>query len=62
MSDKYKIADDIDIDGLWYWIQNRYYRRYATEISPALLKKAIKLADLMDDIEKEFEQEKLIHS
>lgn len=62
MSNKYKIADDIDIDGLWYWINNRYYRRYATEISPALLKKVIELADLMDDVEKEFEKEKLIHS
>jgi len=51
------IAGEIDNEGLWYWIQNGYYRRYATVFSMETLKKIIEAGDILDKLEKLLEEE-----
>ena len=47
-----QIAGEIDNEGLWYWIWQKFYRRYANKISPELLNKLIGLADDMEEVRK----------
>lgn len=57
---KQEIAEEIDIDGLWYWIMNRYYRQHADNFSVDTLKKIIGCADTMIELEKLLEEENYI--
>lgn len=56
------IAGEIDNEGLWYWIQNGYYRRYATVFSMITLKKILEAKDILDELEKLLEEEGYILS
>jgi len=57
MKEREVIAGEIDNEGLWYWIQNRYYRRYANVFSMETLKKIIEAGDILDEVEKLLEEE-----
>lgn len=54
---KKEIASEIDNEGLWYWIQNGYYRRYATIFSMQTLKKILTAKDILDELEKLLKEE-----
>ncbi len=51
MTKQEEIASEIDNEGLWYWIQNGYYRRYANVFSMQTLKRIIETRDMLDEIE-----------
>lgn len=57
MNDKIKkeISDSIDSEGLWYWIWQGYYRRYAVYFSIDLLKKITQLSKDMSDLQEELQ-------
>ena len=59
---KKEIGSAIDNEGLWYWIQNGYYRRYANVFPMLTLKKILEAKDILDELEKLLEEEGYILS
>ena len=57
MKKQEEIASEIDNEGLWYWIQNGYYRRYANVFSMQTLKRIIETKDILNELEKLLEEE-----
>ena len=52
-----EIAGEIDIDGLWYWLWQRDYRRHADKFPVDLLKQLIECSDKMNEVEKILSEE-----
>ncbi len=59
---KKEIAEEIDIEGLWYFIYDRQYRNHANNFPVDLLKQIIECSDKMNALEKILEEEKYIFS
>ena len=47
-----EIISNIDHEGLWYWIWQKYYRRWANEIPMEVLREMMKLSEQMETVRK----------